>query len=168
MKPRSRKTWHWLRWALLIAGFCTLVIVLTVGYVIRKGVHDLTHLPEPADERPACGTNVTQIALGSPYDGQTNRTAYFATDGSDLYVSARHFEHGGYLDPKIGVTRISIGDAAATPIFNEQTGQVENTKLELTVHEGKHKKAQLPAGRYWLWSSTGGDIVMESCGKLNS
>ncbi len=165
---QAQKKSHWLRWLLVAVGVVILLVISVAGYATYRFAHDLatTKLEDAADEVPACGATAMQIALGSPYRGVGNPVAYFTTDGSDVYISARHFEHGGYFDPKTGVTGIWIGDVATPPTYSEQTGQVANAKAELTVQEGKHKRAQLPAGRYWLWTSTGGDIVAASCGKI--
>jgi hypothetical protein len=169
MKVHYKNKKHWLRWLLIGIGVLALLAVFIIGYAIYRIAHDLSTIKVDntvnIDETPTCGISATQIALGSPYLSQP--VAYFTTDGSDVYISARHFEHGGIFDPETGTTGIWIGDSATPPIYDEHTSQVSNTKLELSVQEGKHKKAQLPAGRYWLWSSNGGDIVAASCGHIS-
>ncbi|HET7641096.1 MAG TPA: hypothetical protein VFK47_20470 [Ktedonobacteraceae bacterium] len=172
MKVQPKKNTHWLRWVLIAVGVGVVVLLVAsgVGYVAYRVAHDLSKTKWSSDDKDdvlACGAAATQVALGSPYQGKDNPAAYFTTDGSDILVSARHFEHGGIFDPKTGRTGIWIGGAATPPSLNEQSSQVANTKLELTVQEGKHKMAQLPAGRYWLWTSTGGDIVVASCGQIS-
>ncbi len=170
MKVQPKKKTHWFRWLLIGIGVVVLLVASAVGYAAYRATHDLATTnwsSDDTDDVLECGASATQIALGSPYRGKDNPVSYFTTDGSDILLSARHFEHGGYFDPKTGRTGIWIGDAAAPPSYNEQSGEVANTKVELSVQEGKHKIAKLPAGRHWLWTSTGGDIVVASCGQIS-
>ena len=170
MKAQPKKKNHWLKWIFIALA---VIVVLAGGFIAYVAYNEADNLKESikksqaADELPPCGTSATQVPLGSPYRG-SHPVAYFTTDGSDVYISARKFSHGGALDPKTGVTGIWIGDATTPPTYDEQRSIISNTKLNFYVEEGKHKKAQLPAGRYWLWTSPGGDIVAESCGQVKA
>lgn len=112
---------------------------------------------------PPCGEGVSRAELGFPYRG--GPTALFTTVGGDLVVTARRFEHGGTFDPAPGqgVTTVFVGPEDRPPTFDEQRNVVTNSIVELTVWEGQPTSLKLPGGRYWVWSSTGGDLVIASC-----
>ena len=63
--------------------------------------------------------------LGRPSEG--GPTAEFTTDGSTFYITATGFDHGGYFDPKRGITAIYIGPARTPPTWNPQRDIVTNT-----------------------------------------
>jgi hypothetical protein len=110
-----------------------------------------------------CGEGASRVELGSPHRG--GPTAVFTTRGGTLYVTARRFESGGAFDPGPGrgVTLVFLGPADRPPTLDEQRGVVTNTLVELTVRQDQFMSFDLPAGRYWLWTSTGGDVVVASC-----
>ena len=110
-----------------------------------------------------CGDGTSRIELGSPHRG--GPTALFTTRGGTLYVTARRFESGGAFDPGPGqgVTLVFIGPADRPPTLDEQRGVVTNTQVELTVRQNQFMPFELAAGRYGLWTSTGGDVVVASC-----
>lgn len=166
---QPKKKIHWLRWILIAVGVAVLFYSGIFVYATYRAAHDLTLLngsSKDNDEVLECGASATQIALGSPYRGEGNPTASFTTDGSDILVSARHFEHG-IFDSKVGRAGIWIGDAATPPSYDPQRNVVSHTKVELAVQEGGHKIVKLSAGQYWLWASNGGDLVVASCGHIS-
>jgi len=170
MRALPKKKKNQTHWMLISVGVVFLIIVGIAGYLTYRFAHDPIKVDwssDTPDETPQCGAAATQLALGSPYRGVNSPASYFTTDGSDIFISARHFEHGGFLDSETGVASIWIGDAATPPTYDEQSGQVANTKVSVPVREGKHKRIQLPKGRYWLWTSIGGDVVVASCGILS-
>jgi hypothetical protein len=110
---------------------------------------------------PCDGAPVSVAELGSPY--RTGPTAEFTTTGGVLFVTARRFEHGGVFDPERGVTAIYIGPAAKPPTWDQERNVVSNVSKTITVQEKEYSQLNLPPGRYWLWTSTGGDIQVSSC-----
>lgn len=108
-----------------------------------------------------CGDGVSRAELGSPYLG--GPTAEFTAKEGTLYVTARRFEHGGPFDPAKGSTAIYMGPADRPPAWDQQRNVVANTALQLHVEESDFTHFELPVGRYWLWSSNGGDVVVVSC-----
>jgi len=115
-----------------------------------------TQLP-PCRESPSSAVN-----LGSPYR-LSSLPAEFTTTGGEIFITARRFEHGGIFDPEKGITAIYIGHAETPPSWDRQRNVVSNTLEELYINEGEYAKVTLPAGRYWLWTTTGGDIQLISC-----
>lgn len=99
--------------------------------------------------------------LGSPYRGQEH--ARFTTVGGRIWVTARHFPEGGMFDPETGRTRILVGPADTPPVYDAQRGRVDAATAETSVVEGTWSALDLPAGEHWLWSTTGGDVVLRTC-----
>lgn len=92
--------------------------------------------------------------LGNPDRGGRYAT-FEVTRESDLWVTARRFEHGGPFDPETGRTAIYIGDVGRPPTYDEQRSRVENTTFDTQVVEGTWSRLPLPTGTYWLWTTTG-------------
>lgn len=115
-------------------------------------------------EPPCVDAPVAQVDLGSPYRAKgAEARALFETDGSPVYFTARKFSHGGVLDPPQGVTAVYIGPTASTPTVERESGEVSGTEVTLTIKEGDWQAASLPAGSYWVLTSTGGDLVVVGC-----
>ncbi len=121
------------------------------------------HRPSPATTPSTvpCGEGLGRVELGSPYLG--GPTGNFTTDGSPFYVSARRFEHGGPFDPAKGSTAVYLGPADHPPTWDQQRNVVSDTAAEIHVDENDFTRVDLPGGRYWLWSSNGGDLVVVTC-----
>ena len=118
--------------------------------------------PVPIEQLMPCGGfPVETIELGSPY--LTNPTAEFTTTGGFIYVVARRFEHAGIFGSLRGSTAIYTGLANNPPSWDSQKNIVSNIYQQISVLEKDYGRLDLPAGRYWLWSSSGGDIVLYSC-----
>jgi hypothetical protein len=115
----------------------------------------------PPSTLPCGEASASTAELGSPYRG--GPTAEFTTSGGTIFVTARRFEHGGVLDPQQGVTAIYVGRSATRPSWDQQRNTVSNSIATLTVREGDYGKVSVSSGRYWLWTSTGGDILIVSC-----
>ncbi|HNR81716.1 MAG TPA: hypothetical protein PKK37_04740 [Candidatus Pacearchaeota archaeon] len=117
--------------------------------------------PMPKEQLMPCdGNPASFVELGSPY--LTNPTAEFATAGGEIYVIARRYEHGILL-PNRGGSGIYIGFLNQPPTWNKQTSEITNIYKEIVIKEKDYGTFDLPAGRYWLWSSSGGDVVVYSC-----
>jgi hypothetical protein len=112
---------------------------------------------------PPCGSGpAVTVALGDPYRG-TRPPAHFQTSGGPLYLTAHGFNHGGVFDPDRASTAFSIGPADTPPSYDTQRGTVTPLAAGLSVKEGSYGRIELPAGRYWLWSSNGGGVEIVSC-----
>lgn len=83
--------------------------------------------------------------------------------GDPLFVMARHFSHGLLVPEGRGVTSIYVGSAATPPTWDQARNIISNTIETINVREGEYVPLAVPAGRYWLWWSSGGDIVVFSC-----
>ncbi len=117
--------------------------------------------PMPAEQQMPCGGNPASfVELGSPY--LTKSTAEFTTVGGEIYIIARRYEHGILL-PERRATAIYIGHYNIPPTWDSPKNIVSNVYKETSVWEKDYGTLTLPAGRYWLWSSSGGDIVIYSC-----
>jgi len=117
--------------------------------------------PMPAEQQMPCGGNPASfVELGSPY--LTKSTAEFTTVGGEIYIIARRYEHGILL-PERGGSGIYVGLLNQLPFWDKQTSKITNVYKEITIKEKDYGTLTLPAGRYWLWSSSGGDIVIYSC-----
>ena len=104
----------------------------------------------------------TVLELGDPLR-ISGRYATFTTDGSGVWVTARVYQHGGVLDPEVGRGGVFVGLTSSPPTYDEQTGRVENLVAESIITEGAWTMMELPAGDYWLWTTSGSDVVVESC-----
>lgn len=117
--------------------------------------------PMPKEQLMPCqGNPASFVELGSPY--LTKPVAEFTTAGGEIYVIARRFEHGILL-PEKGGSGIYIGHLNQFPVWNKQTSEITNVYKKIIIKEKDYGALNLPAGRYWLWSSSGGDIVVYSC-----
>jgi hypothetical protein len=114
----------------------------------------------PTQLLPCNGNPASQVELGYPHIGGS--TAEFTTSGNEIYVIARRYEHGILL-PSRGGTGIYVGVYTALPVHDSRRSTISNVYQETTALEKDYGKLTLPAGRYWLWSSAGGDIVIYSC-----
>ena len=56
-----------------------------------------------------------------------------------------------------------MGNSSALPEYDSQRDITTNTVKNISLSETKYVEFELPARRYWLWSSSGGDIVIYSC-----
>ena len=118
--------------------------------------------PVPTEQLMPCGGHpVETIELGSPY--LTNPTAEFTTVGGLIYFAARRFEYGGIFGSSRASTAIYTGLSDNPPSWDSQRNIVSNVYQQISVLEKDYGQLDLPAGRYWLWSSAGGDIVLYSC-----
>lgn len=144
------------------------VAVLVFSFVvlndIRKSFTEDGSAPPIVE--PPCGNEAQTIALSGARRGQ--EVAYFSTDGSDIYITAKEFEDH-FLLSNTRTTAIYIGEHDKLPEYDEQSSAVSNTIANLHVKENEYTKGQLPGGRYWLWTSNFPKIVeIASCGEISS
>ena len=118
--------------------------------------------PAPTTQLLPCdGNPASQVELGYPHEG--GPVAEFVTSGEPIYVIARRFEHSGIFGSFRGSTAINIGNVAILPSYDERRNTITNSFKNISIKEKDFGEVDLPAGRYWLWSSAGGDIVVYSC-----
>ncbi|MGI8983192.1 MAG: hypothetical protein ACR2HM_01450 [Acidimicrobiales bacterium] len=153
----SQKLSGWRAASVFIVGGVTLAFAGCDSGSPPAGIGTTT---APAAQ-PPCGEGLARVELGFPKWG--GPTAEFTTIGGPLYATARRFEHGGPFDPPQGVTLVFVGPADRPPTFDEQRSTVSNVISELMVREKLFTEFELAPDRYWLWNSSGGDIVVVSC-----
>jgi len=103
---------------------------------------------------------ISQIELGYPLVGEN--VAEFTTNGGNLYVTARKFDHVGILDPKKWSVNIYVGNTENLPSWDSRRGIITNIVQKANFSEGNYGELNLKKGRYWLWSSSN-DVVIYSC-----
>ena len=119
-----------------------LMLVLLAGSCTGSGT-------QPAKiVAPCAHPAVTTPALRSYLE---MKPATFTTDGSGLYLLATDFEHGGFFDPKVGVSSAYFGLTTAPPSWDRQRDIVSNVVLQVTATENVPLRIELPAGHYWIW-----------------
>jgi len=136
-----------------------MIVLLAMFNQLKQGV--ITPLAPLGLETLPCEPK-SQVELGSPYQ-MNGQVAEFTTNGEGLYITARRFPHSGFSGSSPGSTAIFMGDSSALPEYDSQRDITTNTVKTISLSETKYAEFELPAGRYWLWSSAGGDIVVYSC-----
>ncbi len=118
--------------------------------------------PTPSATTLPCA-DATELDLGSPYTYAARGPAYFTTSGGTVYLVARHFSQGGPLDPRRPRTLFSLGPGSTPPVVNNQAATVAGTLREVQAGMNQWVPVDLPAGRWWVLSSSGGDVRVASC-----
>jgi len=103
----------------------------------------------------------SSVELGSP-SFLNGKNAEFTTAGGTIYVKPRIFSGGGWMPPPTTAV-IFVGYAATPPIYDAITGTTTNVLRRIEFNNTDYGILDLLAGRYWLWSGEGGDIVLYSC-----
>ena len=139
-------------------------------YVVYRAVAPLfqaAQAPSPTPQPPPCGgAPGSSLDLGIPTISETSDgLAEFTTSGKTLYITASGFLKGLFdFDGVPRLARIYVGDMATLPAANQQTGQISNVRYQVDVVEGSYSTITLPAGRYWMWSSSmSAKIRLQSC-----
>jgi len=118
--------------------------------------------PKEADVQPPCGPEgVAKAELDRPW----TEYAEFTTQGGLIYVTAYGFSHGAVFDSAVGEGRTRLDIGAGTPEnFNIQGGEgPSNSMLSIGVDEDRFAEIDLPAGTYWVTSSSRAEITVVSC-----
>jgi hypothetical protein len=100
------------------------------------------------------------LELGSAYRG-AERYAVFSTQGETIWATARLQTPGGFL-PDTDRTMVEIGSADDPPTHNSRTGET-NADVMASVKEGFWTPVELDEGVYWVWSTNGGDVAIQTC-----
>ena len=119
-----------------------LMLVLLGGSCTSTGTQPATIVT------PCAHPAVTTPALRSYLE---TKPVTFTTDGSGLYLLATDFEHGGFFDPKVGVSSAYFGLTTAPPSWDRQRDIVSNVVLQVTATENIPLRIELSAGDYWIW-----------------
>jgi hypothetical protein len=118
---------------------------------------------EPADysvppERPSCPAAPTTVDLGVPFGDST--IALFATKGGVLHFEVSGINQGGIFD--MNRTILSVGPASDRPTYPDQ-GLDGTVWTRVRVNDRSYGSVVLPAGSYWVGSSSGGHVLVTSC-----
>lgn len=140
-------------------------IIISLVLILIFGGCTFSTTPQPItkDTKPSCSPPYpSSIELGNPVRGYS-MPAQFTTDGSEIFVTARYYDHRFLSMLGKGVSEIYIGNANIPPQYDPQRGVVSNVLNKFVVRENSFNSTSLPPGKYWLWSSSGGDIFVVSC-----
>ncbi|MGI8536261.1 MAG: hypothetical protein ACR2K2_07105 [Mycobacteriales bacterium] len=107
--------------------------------------------------------DATEVELGSPYTYASRGPAYFSTSGGTVYLVARRFEQGGFLDVPHPRTLFSVGPGSTPPVVDPQAATVAGVRSEVQAGADEWVPVDLPAGQWWVLSSNGGDVRAASC-----
>src|SRR5256885_13907995 len=139
--------------------FINLLAVFIFGSAMVSALKNANKPLSTTVSHPCQGKPAAEIGLGSANE----LPAQFTTAGGEIFITKR-FEHGD-LDPERGITRMNIGPVSHIPTYDKRSGSISVSKdaTELYVDEMRYGRVTLPPGRYWLWSSNGGDVRVVSC-----
>lgn len=118
---------------------------------------------EPADysvppERPSCPGAPTSVDLGVPFG--ESRISPFATKGGVVHFEVSGINQGGIFD--MNRTILSVGPASDRPTYPDQ-GLDGTVWTRVRVNDRSFGSVVLPAGSYWVGSSSGGQVLVTSC-----
>jgi hypothetical protein len=118
---------------------------------------------EPADysvppERPSCPGAPTTVDLGVPFG--ESRISLFATEGGVVHFEVSGINQGGIFD--MNRTILSLGPASDRPTYPDQ-GLDGTVWTRVQVNDRSYGSVLLPAGAYWVGSSSGGHVLATSC-----
>ena len=118
---------------------------------------------EPADysvppERPSCPGAPTSVDLGVPY-GRSS-ISLFATLGGVVHFEVSGINQGGIF--ATNRTILMIGPASERPTYPDQ-GLDGTVWTRVRVNDRSYGSVILPAGSYWVGSSSGGHVLATSC-----
>jgi hypothetical protein len=118
---------------------------------------------EPADysvppERPSCAEGPTSVDLGVPVGD--SRIALFSTLGGVVHFEVSGINQGGIFE--MNRTILSVGPAWDRPTYPDQ-GLDGTVWTRVRVNDRSYGSVVLPAGSYWVGSSSGGHVKATSC-----
>jgi hypothetical protein len=117
--------------------------------------------PEDAVEAPCDEKGGTVLELG-PAVRASGGYGQFSTTGATIWVTATSISTGGVLDTD--QTRIEVGRASEAPEYDGSTGEeTASVLVQASVKEGYWSPLDLESGEYWLWSSAGGLVTVQTC-----
>jgi len=117
--------------------------------------------PEGAVRVPCDGEESTVLELG-PAARNSNRYGQFSTTGATVWVTVGPIDLGPIFDTDR--TSIEVGWALEPPEYDTRTGEENaNVLTEVSVMEERWSPLELEAGDYWLWSSAGGLVTVQTC-----
>jgi hypothetical protein len=147
--------------ALIIFVFLIGLSVSSVFFILEQKKVTKNELKITEENLPKCiDKPANSIELGYPHIG--GDVAEFTTNGSEIYITARKFEHGGVMDPPKWLVDVYVGRINELPNWDRERDIITNITSKITFEEGSYGKLKLEPGRYWLWSG-GNDILAISC-----
>ena len=136
-----------------------LVAAGTIGTAAAGcGVRDLGRAP--AGDRPPCA-DPARHDLGFVWSVEGPWPS-FRSAGGEVYVGVRGLEQDTVLGP-VRLTRMSLVEAGQRPRFRAATSVVRNAAVTADVRPGGLTKVRVPAGRYRVVASNGGNLWVETC-----
>jgi len=150
---------------LIIIGSTLIIVAIGMAiaiFIMFKELKEVvTSWSSPGMDALPCEAK-SEVELGSPYriNGQV---AEFTTSGGKLYITAKRFPHSGFSGSWDQITALNFGVVDNLPEVDMQRGVVTNTMISTYLTEKKYVEVELPAGRYWILSGLGGDVVVYSC-----
>jgi len=140
--------------------FFVFLVILIVYFILAK----TSAISEPIAKfkKLPCSSPVANALLGSPIVG--GPVAEFTTNGDPIYLSARTFSHTGIFGEFGGSAKVDVGNITSLPTYDAKRSIVTSSISGTSLNEGEYVEITLPAGRYWLWSSSiSGAIQVASC-----
>ena len=164
MKDGVKHILRWVSVGVLVAAVGGFVLYNAAPSLIRNVLRHVftSSLTTEGGAVPCKGNPGSRISLGNPFRGGRS-PAEFTTDGSEVFIVASNFLHGGILDSKTGITEVYIGLSTKLPTYDAQHSTVSNTLISIFAKEDEYSRTTLAPGRYWLWSSNFADIDLVSC-----
>jgi len=151
------------KFKIILALTLIIGLVLWAGwYIYESGAFRLNlTVPVVGVVSPPCVDNpASSVELGNPSVG--GLTAEFTTNGSDMYITARKFDHSGILSPDRWMASVYVGLIDKLPSWDSQRYVITNVSQKISYSEGNWGNLKLDPGRYWLWAG-GSDNIIISC-----
>lgn len=138
------------------------VLAMTVGLLAGcERVYPDDSSQPSTSMAPCAGSPAATVELGVPYRGHA--PAMIVTNGDPLYFSARGFRTGQAFDGEPRTT-LFVGPEDKPPFYDSARAEVTTPiTRQVTVHEERPSKLDLPAGRYWVWTRDDVHVVAISC-----
>lgn len=135
----------------------SLLPLLMSALVLVAGCSPIKEVPKGEDAPPCGKEGASRVELGPLFANM----AQFETTGGKLYATAYDLSHGGAFDPKVGQTRLYIGEEATDG--GTLPDPPPGTMFTKDVVEDKFVEFELPAGSYWLATTNAARIAVVSC-----
>jgi hypothetical protein len=145
-----------------IVIFLAIILIVSVGFIFFNQNKKINPpLANNSGLKSLPCAPASRVELGYPSEGGS--VAEFTSSGKSLFIEVKYFDHTGLFGSLAGLSAINLGNIDNLPELDKQRNIIKNSIKKISVPEKEYVEFQLPAGRYWLWSSAGGDIVVYSC-----
>lgn len=146
--------------ARVAAGAVAGALAIT-GCTPRSPIGSSSKSEEPSQPPPCSGSALTHAEVDGP--SIRRPPGEFTTDGSELHFSASGFSYGNVFDSPNPHTEVFVGPADTPPTLTERPFGVTPLTKQFRAQPGKWTAVQLPAGNYWIWSSSAVNIQILAC-----